>query len=78
VEEINERTLEIIIKVCRVIIAVCGPNEEATHGENDDFYVHTRDINRKTRSEQNLIIMGDLNGKVKSKINTRRGKRAER
>lgn len=81
VEEINERILKTIIKVhsaeC-VIIAVCGPNEQATHGENGDFYVHTRKINRKIRSEQNLIIIGDLNGKVKSKTNNRRGKRGKR
>ena len=76
-EEINERILKMIIKVHGaefVIIAVYGPNEDATDGEKDDC-VHVCDISRKIRSEQKLIIR-DLNGKVKSKINYRRGKRA--
>jgi len=73
VEEINERILKMIIKVHSaefVIISVYGPNEDATDGEKGDFYVHIRDISRKIRSEQKLIITGDLNGKVKSKIKT--------
>jgi hypothetical protein len=60
VEEINERILKMIIKVHSaefVIIAVYGPNEDATDGENDYFYVHLRDISRKIRSEQKLIII---------------------
>jgi UDP-glucose 4-epimerase len=54
VEEINERILKMIIKVHTaefVIIAVYGQNEDATDGENDDFYVHIRDISRKIISE---------------------------
>lgn len=53
-EEINERILKMIIKVHTaefVIIAVYGQNEDATDGENDDFYVHIRDISRKIISE---------------------------
>jgi hypothetical protein len=34
-----------------VIIAVYGPNEDATDGEKDDFYVHIRDISRKIRKK---------------------------
>jgi exonuclease III len=44
-----------------VFIAVYGPSEDATDGEKDDFYVYIRDISRKIRSEQKLIITGDLN-----------------
>jgi hypothetical protein len=58
-----------------VIIAVYGPSEETTDGENDDFYVHKREISRKIRSERKLIIIGDLNGNSKSKINNRTVKR---
>jgi len=61
-----------------VIIAVYGSNEDATDGQRDDFYVHICDISRKIRSEHKLIIIRDLNGKVKSKINDRRGKLAKR
>lgn len=59
-----------------VIIAVYDPNEDATDGEKDDFCFHVRDISRKIRSEQKLIII-DLNDKVKSKIDYRKGKRAK-
>lgn len=48
------------------------PNEDAKAGEKDDFYYHIRLISRKITSEQELIIGGDLTGKVKNKTSDRR------
>lgn len=49
------------------IIGVYGPNEDAAQDEKDTFFDEVRDLAmRKARNEE-LNILGDLNGRVASK-----------
>lgn len=73
-QPINERIMTITIKMYDTefyIVAVYGPNEDATIMEKDEFYECLEETIGKAKKDQELVIVGDLNGRI-------RGKQADR
>jgi exonuclease III len=71
-ECINDRCIKLTMKIFGqdiIFLVVYAPTNDATVKEKDDFYEMLTAQMDIVRSNQELILMGDLNGKVGSRRN---------
>lgn len=67
----NERLITLELEIGRkqiVIFGVYSPTEDASAGEKDQFYDVLKSEIEQINNRKELIIMGDLNGRVGKKI----------
>ena len=71
-EQINSRILQLEIEIKGhnlIIIAVYSPNDDASDDKKQDFYDELTTLLEKVTDRKEVIILGDLNGRVGSRIN---------